>query len=159
MAPIKKYLTSLISRADRHTHGRALILPRLLAIVLALVALPGCAEPPYRNIDNAQLKTLLDQGVPLYDVRRPEEWRQTGVVAGSRKLTFVDASGSLHPDFIASFTREVRREQPVIVICRTGNRTGALARELTEKMGFTQVYNVRDGIVSWIGAGNPVVMN
>ena len=132
---------------------------RLLAFVLFLFALAGCAEPPYDNIDNAQLKALLEQGVPLYDVRRPEEWRQTGVVAGSHKLTFVDAGGRLRPDFISTFTREVGREQPVIVICRTGNRTNTLARELMEKMGYTKVYNVRNGITRWIGEGNPIVRN
>jgi rhodanese-related sulfurtransferase len=121
-----------------------------------LLLLIGCAEPPYSNLDNAQLKALLDQGVPLYDVRRPEEWRQTGVVEGSRKLTFVDAGGRLNPEFVPTFTREVARDQPVIIICRTGNRTNALARELMEKMGYTKVYNVRDGISRWIGEGHPV---
>ncbi len=130
-----------------------------VSIALSLFALAGCAEPPYSNVDNAQLKALLEQGVPIYNVRRPEEWRQTGVVAGSRKLTFVDAGGSLSPDFIPTFTREVGREQPVIVICRTGNRTDSLARELMEKMGYTKVYNVRNGISRWIGEGNPVARN
>jgi len=132
---------------------------RLFAAALSLFALAGCAEPPYSNVDNTELKALLEQGVPIYDVRRPEEWRQTGVVAGSHKLTFVDGSGRLHPDFIPTFTREVAREQPVIVICRTGNRTDSLARELMEKMGYTKVYNVRNGITHWIGEGNPVVRN
>ncbi|MBU1665146.1 MAG: sulfurtransferase [Gammaproteobacteria bacterium] len=132
---------------------------RLFVIALSLFSLAGCSEPPYSNVDNTQLKALLEQGVPIYDVRRPEEWRQTGVVAGSHKLTFVDASGRLHPDFIPTFTREVQREQPVIVICRTGNRTDSLARELMENMGYTKVYNVRNGISRWIGEGNPVVRN
>ncbi|MDP2787578.1 MAG: rhodanese-like domain-containing protein [Pseudomonadota bacterium] len=136
-----------------------MMLTRLFASALFLFALGGCAEPPYTNVDNAQLKTLLAQGVPIYDVRRPEEWRQTGVVAGSRKLTFVDAGSRPQSDFFPAITREVRRDQPVIVICRTGNRTDSLARELMEKMGYTQVYNVQNGIAGWIGEGNPVVRN
>ncbi len=132
---------------------------RIALATLLAVALGGCSEPPYNNVDNAQLKTLLAQGVPLYDIRRPDEWRQTGVVAGSRKLTFVDASGRLNPEFLPTFTQEVRPEQPVIVICRTGNRTDALARELVEKLGYKQVYNVRSGISRWIGEGNPVARN
>ncbi len=135
------------------------MLSRLFAIALSLFALAGCGEPPYSNVDNTQLKALLERGVPIYDVRRPDEWRQTGVVAGSRKLTFVDGGGRLHPDFIPTFTREVPREQPVIIICRTGNRSDTLARELMEKMGYTKVYNVRNGITRWIGEGNPVVRN
>ncbi len=128
-------------------------------LLAALTSLGGCAEPPYTNIDNARLKTLLAEGVPIYDVRRPEEWRQTGVVEGSRKLTFVDAGGRLQPDFLPSFTAEVDKNTPVIVICRTGNRTDALARLLMEKQGYTQVYNVRRGITNWIGEGLPVVKN
>lgn len=70
------------------------MMKHLLALLaLSGLLLGGCSEPPYTNIDNAQLKSLVEQGVPLYDVRRPDEWRQSGVVAGSRKLTFVDASG------------------------------------------------------------------
>ena len=34
-----------------------------------------------------------------------------------------------------------------------------LARELMEKHGYTQVYNVNDGIGGWIGAKNPVIRN
>jgi rhodanese-related sulfurtransferase len=132
--------------------------PRLFGILLLSLTLGGCAEPPYTNVDNAGLKALLAQGVPLYDIRRPEEWRQTRVVAGSRTLTYVDASGRINPEFLPRFTAEVGKNDPVVLICRTGNRTDALARELMER-GYTQVYNVRHGITRWIGEGNPVVKN
>jgi len=135
------------------------MLLRVLAVVMVLLTLGGCGKPPYENVDNAGLKSLLAQGVPIYDIRRPEEWRQTGVVEGSRKLTFVDAGGRPQSDFFPTITREVRRDQPVIVICRTGNRTDTLARELMEKVGYTKVYNVQNGIAGWIGEGNPVVKN
>ena len=70
-----------------------MMLLRLPGALLLTLALGGCAEPPYTNVDNAGLKTLLAQGVPVYDIRRAEEWRATGVVEGSRKLTYVDARG------------------------------------------------------------------
>ena len=128
-------------------------------IVIFAFALSACAEPPYTNVDNTRLQALLAQGVPVYDIRRAEEWRQTGVVEGSRKLTFVDAGGRVNPEFVPRFTAEVGKNDPVVLICRTGNRTDALARELVEKLGYTQVYNVRDGITRWIGEGNAVVRN
>ena len=130
---------------------------RLLGTLLLTLALGACAEPPYTNVDNAQLKTLLAQGVPIYDIRRAEEWRQTGVVEGSRKLTFVDAAGRPNPEFLPSFGAEVGKSTPVILICRSGNRTDKLARELMEKHGYTHVYNVRNGIVGWIGGNNAAV--
>lgn len=51
------------------------------------------------------------------------------------------------------------KDDPVVLICRTGSRTDKLARELMEKQGYTQVYNVRHGITGWIAGTNPVVKN
>ena len=99
---------------------------------------------------------MLQQNAPIYDVRRPEEWRQTGVIEGSQLLTFVDNSGRMTADFLPRFTRAVDKNDPVILICRTGNRTSALASYLVEKMGYTKVYNVRNGITQWIRDEQPV---
>ena len=129
---------------------------RLSAPFLLLLALAGCAEPPYNNIDNAQLKTMLEQGVPIYDVRRADEWRQTGVVEGSKLLTFIGAEAALEPNFFPRFTAAASRDTPVIVICRTGSRTSRLAEYLVEQLGYTHVYNVRNGITHWIREGNAV---
>ena len=133
-------------------------LPWLLGAALLALTLGGCAEPPYSNVDNAGLKALVAQGVPLYDIRRPEEWRQTKVVEGSRTLTYVDKSGRPNPEFLPRFTAEVGKNDPVVLICRTGSRTDKLARELAER-GYTQVYNVRRGITGWIAENHPVVKN
>lgn len=131
-------------------------LPYLLGATLFALVLGGCAEPPYTNVDNAKLKTLQAQGAPVYDIRRPEEWRQTGVVNGSRTLTYLDAAGRPNSEFLPRFTAEVGKSDPVVLICRTGSRTDKLARELADQ-GYTQVYNVRHGITRWIGVDNPVV--
>jgi len=127
-----------------------------IAGLFLLLTLSSCAEPPYNNLDNAQLKTLIAQGVPLFDIRRKDEWRQTGVIEGSQLLTFVDGGGRVTPDFLERFTRVVDKDDPVILICRTGSRTSALARHLVEQLGYTHVYNVRDGITQWIRDGHDV---
>ncbi len=132
------------------------MISRLFGLALLVVTLSGCAEPPYNNLDNEQLKTMLEQGTPLYDIRRPDEWRQTGVVADSQLLTFVDAGGRMLPDFMQRFTSAVGKDDPVILICRTGSRTSTLARHLVEQMGYTQIYNVRNGITRWIRDDRPV---
>jgi len=129
---------------------------RLLAILGISLLLGSCAEPPYTNVDNAGLQQLIDKGVSVIDIRRPEEWRETGVVQGSQRLTFVDANGRVRPGFLQTLTERHSPTQPLVLICRTGNRTDALARHLVEKMGYTQVYNVRDGITEWIRKGLPV---
>lgn len=131
--------------------------PLLAAALLGVgLGLGGCSEPPYTNVDNAQLKALLDQGVPLYDIRRPEEWRQTGVLAGSRQLTYVDADGRVNPELLRRIQAEVAKDAPIALICRTGNRTDGLARELAA-LGYSRIYNVRDGIVRWTAEGNPII--
>lgn len=129
----------------------------LSALLLMSCLLQGCAEPPYINITSDQLQEMLDQGVPLYDIRRPDEWKTTGVIDGSRRLTFVDQSGRLMPDFLTEFTRAVHKDQPVMLICRVGNRSAALARYLMEEHGYTKVYNVEDGIRSWLRDRRPVI--
>lgn len=128
----------------------------LVFFVIVAAAVSACAEPPYVNVDNAGLQRLLDEQVPLIDIRRPEEWRQTGVVAGSERLTFVDANGRLKPGFLDTLTERFEPHEPIVLICRTGNRTDVLARHLVEQMGYTNVFNVRDGITAWIGKGLPV---
>ena len=137
----------------KHGYRRLLY---LCAAALLWMGLSACSEPPYTNVNSTELQIMLEQGIPIYDVRRPEEWRQTGVVEGSQLLTFVDASGRLKPDFIERFTAANSLHDPVILICRTGSRTGTLARLLSEQIGYTRVYNVRNGITRWISEDRPV---
>jgi len=130
---------------------------KLSAALLLLLSLSACSEPPYNNLNNEQLKTMLKQGVPIYDVRRVDEWRETGVVEGSKLLTFVGSDSRLRADFMPQFTAAIKKADPVILICRTGNRTGKLAEYLVEQLGYTNVYNVRNGITQWIRDGNTVI--
>ena len=132
---------------------------RNFALFLLLLPLCAYAATPYTNINNQQLKSLQATGIPVYDIRRTEEWAQTGVVEGSRRLTFVDEKGRVLPDFVAKFTQAVGKNDPVILICRTGSRTDVLSRALVEQLGYTNVYNVKNGITRWISEGLPVVRN
>ena len=136
-------------------HNRRRLL-HICAVILLLTVLSACSEPPYTNVDNSQLQRMLDQNIPIYDVRRPEEWLQTGVIEGSELLTFVDNRGRTMPGFLDRLTAEIDKDDPVILICRTGSRTGTLARYLVEEMGYTQVFNVRNGITRWISDDKPV---
>jgi len=129
---------------------------RSIAIIFVMLLLNACSAPPYTNVDNHGLQQLLESSVPVIDIRRPEEWRETGVVAGSHGMTFVDEIGRLEPGFLEKFSDKYSQDQPVVLICRTGNRTDLLARHLVEKMGYSQVYNVRDGIMGWLREGRPV---
>ena len=67
-------------------------IPMLLVAVLLAAVTPLRAE--VTRIDNMALERLRARGVPVVDIRTPEEWRATGVIKGSHLLTFFDAQGS-----------------------------------------------------------------
>ncbi|MBV5275094.1 MAG: rhodanese-like domain-containing protein [Lamprocystis purpurea] len=97
----------------------------------------------------------------LIDIRTPEEWRQTGVAEGAVRIEMRNPKG---PDgFAEAVLAEVKgdRNAPIALICRTGNRTTYMQKEL-EARGFTHVYNIKEGMVGsaagpgWIKRGLPV---
>ncbi len=112
--------------------------------------------PPFSELDNRGLAEMIAKGVKVVDIRRPEEWHQTGVVGGRHLLTAFDRYGRVEPDFVGEFQQLVARDEPVVLICRTGSRTAALARALAEQLEYEQVYNVTDGITRWIAEGQVV---
>jgi len=111
----------------------------------------------YSNINNAQLEKMLKEGVILVDIRRQEEWQQTGIVEGANTITFFTKTGRINPNFMAEFTALAKPEQPIALICRTGNRTRAASKAIAQQLGYKKVYNVTRGITGWIAEKRPVV--
>ncbi|MBC8519535.1 MAG: FKBP-type peptidyl-prolyl cis-trans isomerase [Gammaproteobacteria bacterium] len=112
----------------------------------------------YTDINNEELQTLLkEDDIVLVDIRRPEEWKKTGIVEESEMITAFTKRGSLHPEFNEKFLKRFKADDRVIIICRTGNRTARLAQALVGEMGWKNVYNVKRGITDWIKKGYPVV--
>lgn len=132
-------------------------LKTMLAVSITVFALSvaEAAEPAgYTDIEAAELSVLMDRGVKLVDIRRADEWRETGVIPGSKLITAFDARGQFNPEFPSQFGSFVGGDEEVVVICRSGNRSEALSRILSERAGYTQVYNASGGILSWIDGGN-----
>ena len=50
---------------------------------------------------------------------------------------------------------EKYKEQPVVVVCRSGNRSGSACTALG-KYGFTQAYNLAGGVMAWQKANLPL---
>lgn len=50
---------------------------------------------------------------------------------------------------------EKHKEQPIVVVCRSGNRSCA-ACALLGKQGFTQAYNLAGGVMAWQKANLPL---
>jgi len=107
-------------------------------------------------------QAALDAGkLTLIDIRTPPEWRETGVAKGAKRLDMLHPGGA--PGFVADLLKQVGddRNAPIGLICRTGNRTTQVTRYL-EAQGFTQIYNIKEGMVGsaagpgWIKRGLPV---
>jgi len=105
----------------------------------------------YTNINNTELTQLLEKKVTLVDIRRPEEWKQTGIVPGSNMITLFTSRGGVNRDFVSQLQKVSSPDKPVILICRTGNRTRAGSTMLVKQLGYKNVYNVTHGITGWIG--------
>lgn len=123
-----------------------------------LLAASGAVQAEIIDIDNAQLDKLSKSGVPVIDIRLQSEWEETGIVSGSKLLTFFDDKGKADPPaWLEKLKPIAKPNEPVIVICRSGNRTKAVSQFLSQQAGYATVYNVKQGIKGWIAAGGPVV--
>lgn len=128
----------------------------LLFGCLALSALLARAE--VIDIDNAELAQLIKSGVTVIDIRTQPEWEETGIVPGSKLLTFFDERGRADPAaWLEKLKPLARPGDPVVVICRSGNRTRPVSQLLSQQAVQGKVYNVRNGIKGWIGSGGAVV--
>jgi len=134
---------------------------RRFAVVTALLtaAGPALAEPDMAAPDAAA--AVAAGKITLIDIRTPPEWKETGVAKGARRINMLHPQGA--PGFVEQLLGEVKgnRSAPIALICRTGNRTTQVQRYL-QSVGFTQVYNVREGMAGsaagpgWLKRGLPV---
>ena len=113
----------------------------------------------FSDLGNDALKAKLAAGTTLIDIRRPEEWKQTGVIAGSHLLTFFDRSGNPNPQFGAELQKLISGpNDEVVFICQTGQRSKLLSEYLSGQAGFTNVSNVQGGIAHWIREGHQIAV-
>ncbi|MBF0218489.1 MAG: FKBP-type peptidyl-prolyl cis-trans isomerase [Gammaproteobacteria bacterium] len=120
------------------------------------IELLGVTPPAFHSINNPETEDYLSKGIKIIDIRLPEEWKQTGVIKESIRLTAFNARGQLIPTFADELAKLVSKDEPFMIICRTGNRTSVLAQALSERLGYKNVLNVEKGITHWIKEGLPV---
>jgi len=108
-----------------------------------------------KQVNNEEIITLIQNGVSVIDVRRADEWHNTGVIKQSNLLTFFDKQGNYNTDKWLSELKKIAKEgDPVIIICRSGKRSGIVAKLLDEQANYTNVYNASGGMVSWVNSKN-----
>jgi rhodanese-related sulfurtransferase len=97
-----------------------------------------------REIYVTELQAAVRDGATLLDVREPGEYAD-GHVPGARNAPMAQ---------LPSVLGELDRDQPVLLICWSGNRSGAMC-DLVAAAGLEAV-NVGGGTAAWIRAGGPV---
>jgi rhodanese-related sulfurtransferase len=102
-------------------------------------------------------KMAADKQAVLVDIRRPDEWAETGVGEHAVRIDMED------PMFVTKLNAAMGndRTKPVALICRTASRTRVVQQALMQH-GYTRVINVEGGMIGngadkgWIAHGLPV---
>lgn len=103
-------------------------------------------EKPLKEISPRELYDLQVKGDPIQiiDVREPHEYE------------IVNIGGELIPlSVVSDFADQISRDRKVIVHCKVGGRSAKAIKELEERYGFTNLYNLKGGILSWIEEVDP----
>ncbi len=132
------------------------IFRKALAIIALAIGISKLVSAEVIDIDNDRLEALIEQGTPIIDIRRVDEWRQLGVIDNSHPLTFFDQSGSYDAEqWLDDAAQITSKEQALVLICLHGTRSKIVANWLSDQAGYSIVYNVRRGINHWIKNDKP----
>ena len=81
----------------------------------------------------------------LVDVRSAEERKFVGHVPGAAHVAWASGTSlTRNPRFVRELEAKVRKDEPVLLLCRSGKRS-ALAAEAATKAGFANAFNVLEG--------------
>jgi molybdopterin/thiamine biosynthesis adenylyltransferase/rhodanese-related sulfurtransferase len=99
-----------------------------------------------RQVDVAEGIRLHEAGYRVVDVREPDEWA-SGHISGATHIPLgqlTERAGAELPD----------RDEPLLLQCRSGARSGRAAEYLAS-IGYTDVVNLQDLVERWAPAGGP----
>lgn len=123
--------------------GLALVLALILIVVRVLGFNQAAVKVSQVGVDEAHAK--YQSGVFLLDVREQEEWDEYHV-----------PNTTLIPlDQLPDRLGELPRDEEIVVICRSGNRSKDGAKILL-KAGFTNVTSMAGGLKDWSAKGYPL---
>ena len=99
------------------------------------------SQEEIKSISTSELKVLLaKESIQLLDVRSPKEIKEGFIKTAKFANYFVD-------DFYNQAAKQLDKNKPVYLYCRSGNRSGKSAKILKKK-GY-DVYNVLGGFNQW----------
>lgn len=122
------------------------------AIILSAASMVACQSNPTsagampQEVSLSEAVNLRNAGAFILDVRQPEEWN--GYHApGSTLIPLAE---------LESRAKELPRDQKIVVVCRSGNRS-ATGRDILQRAGFGLVTSLAGGLSQWKAAGYPTV--
>lgn len=118
----------------------------IIGVVLSIAKEGHAAKGLPSTISVTEAAQRITEGAFLLDVRTAEEWNQAHV-AGAVLIPL---------DELKSRLAEVPVDQDVLIICRSGNRSGQ-ARDLLRAAGLKRTTSISGGINAWMAKGLPVV--
>src|SRR6185436_19991901 len=90
----------------------------------------------------AEAHAFMGAGAKLVDVRTKPELAYVGSVPGAVAVEWQTyPGGKPNPEFIAELSAIVPKEQPVMLLCRSGARSHAAAQAAT-RAGWKEAYNI-----------------
>lgn len=103
-------------------------------------------EKPVKEITPKELYDweVTGKQFQLIDVREPEEFNTVNIGAELVPLATVSA-----------YANNISLDLPVVIHCKGGVRSAKAIRELEEKFGFTNLYNLKGGILAYIDEVRP----
>ena len=113
----------------------------------------------FKTIDAVEFEKLQKEGLPVIDIRTEQEWKDTGIIEGAKKITFFNNRGEpLLADWFFEIGHFIKdRKTPFIIYCAHASRSKALGKGLIN-MGFSNVYELKGGIENgWIKLGKKTV--
>jgi rhodanese-related sulfurtransferase len=142
------------------TPPRRIVLFGLPAAVIVGVAMLGPDDATNARVaitPDEAFERAAAQDILLIDIRRPDEWRATGVPQ------FGTALDMRNHDFTTQLSELSGRDfgAPIALICARGVRSARLSARL-KSAGFTQIIDVPEGMLGsrvgpgWLRRGLPV---
>lgn len=101
---------------------------------------------PYAGaVTPAEAHELMKAGAKLVDVRTQPELHYVGRVPGALAIEWQTwPGGKPNPEFLDQLEDVVDRDEPVMFLCRSGNRSHAAAEAATNR-GWKEAYNILEG--------------
>ena len=117
-----------------------------VAIGVSRFAIPATAKNlSLEALSGSQLAS--DPDTLLVDIRRPEEWKETGVVEGALLVTYKSPES-----FLKVVVPKLVNGQRLALICRSGNRTSRASQQIAGLVDF-DVVDVKGGILRVLREG------